>query len=317
MPDRDVELSIVVVSYNVRDRLAACLSSVPDGVGGRPFEVVVVDNASQDGSPDLVAAHFPWARLIRCERNLGFAAAVNLGAASTTGDTLVLLNPDTVVHPGAVDALARAADARPGHPAYGGRTVGVDGVVDIHCCWALPTLWSTVCFGLGLTIACRGSRWFDPESLAWRGRDTTGEVPGLSGSFLLVRRTTWEALGGFDARYFMYSEDADLCLRAARLQGSLPLFVADATVTHAGGASSENHAGKTVLVLAGRATYLAKHWRGARRQAGLALLQLGVAVRAALAVLLGRIASRRQRSWIVVWRRRGEWRSGYHRPVAS
>lgn len=312
-----MKVSIVIVSYNVRDRLAACLSSVPGGVVAHPYEVIVVDNASQDGSPELVAADYRWVHLIRSKRNLGFAAAVNLGAASATGDTLVLLNPDTVVHPGAVDALARAAATRPGHPAYGGRTVGLDGVADVHCCWGLPTLWSTVCFGLGLTTAFRGSRWFDPESLAWRGRQTTGEVPGLSGSFLLVRRSTWEALGGFDTRYFMYSEDADLFRRVARRQGRLPLFVADATVTHASGASSDDHAGKTVLVLAGRATYLDKHWRGARRQAGLALLQLGVAARAALAVVLGRSASTRQRSWIVVWRRRGEWQSGYPRAESS
>lgn len=306
-----MDVSIVIVSYNVRDRLAACLRSIGAGLDGHSFEVVVVDNDSADSSADLVESAFPSARLIRAGGNLGFAAAVNLGAATATGDDLVLLNPDTVVHKGAVSRLVEAARARPGHPAYGGRTVLPDGTPDLHCAWGLPSLWSTLCFGLGLTIVFRGSRWFDPESLAWRGREVSQEVAGLSGSFLLVPRATWEALGGFDPRYFMYSEDADLCLRGAALTGRPPLLVAEATVTHASGASSGNHAAKTVLVLAGRATYIDKHWHGTRRRAGLTLLRLGVGVRAALARVVGRRASTRQRSWVAVWRDRRRWQSGY------
>lgn len=303
-------MSVVVVSYNARSALSECLRSVPGGFRGEAFEIVVADNDSIDGSSDLVAKEFPEAHLIRTGGNLGFARAVNLAAEASSGNHLLMLNPDTVVHAGAISRLLAAAQRHPLHLLWGGRTVLPDGTPDIRSCWALPGVWSMVCFGLGLSTIFRGSRVFDPESLAWRGRETTYAVEGVSGSFLLVRREDWMRLGGFDVRFFMYSEDADLCVRVAQT-GSCPLFVSDATVTHLGGASSEDHAAKTVLVMAGKATLIDKHWHPGLRWLGLALLRLGVVLRVGLAVLLGRRATARQRSWIGVWAARGRWRWGY------
>jgi len=305
-----VGVSVLVVSYNGKDALLDCLRSVPSGLTGEAYEIVVVDNASVDGAPESVRDEFPEIRLIRAERNLGFAGAVNVAAESATYDHLLLLNPDTVVHAGAISRILQAAERDPGHVIYGGRTVLPDGSIDLHSYWALPSIWSVVAFGVGLSTSFRGSRLFDPESLAWLGREITRDVPAVSGSFLLVHQDDWIQLGGFDTRFFMYGEDADLCLRATRVGGS-PLFVSEATVTHVGGASSESHADKTVLLMAGKATFIDKHWRPTARELGLFVLQVGVAVRARLATVLGRRANVRQRSWISVWLRRSQWRRGY------
>jgi N-acetylglucosaminyl-diphospho-decaprenol L-rhamnosyltransferase len=301
-------VSILVVTYRCRDAARACLASLA-GSGDGAREIVVLDNASGDGTVEMVREEFPGVRLIASEENLGFALGCNRAAEEARGEYLLLLNPDTVVHEGAVENLLTFARAHPEHGLYGGRTLDPDGTVNPGSCWGAPTLWSLFWFATLLSSAFKHTRLFDPESLGGWKRDTMREVDIVTGCLLLAPRALWQELGGFDARFFMYGEDADLSLRAAAL-GYRPAITPDAVVTHEIGVSSSTREDKLLLLFRGKATLLRKHWRGLRLRAGLFLLKTGVGVRALLAVL-GRRTDGRARAWREVWRERGDWLPGY------
>jgi N-acetylglucosaminyl-diphospho-decaprenol L-rhamnosyltransferase len=309
------DVSIVVVTYKCRDEAAECLASIYERTHGVSFEVVVVENASGDGTAERLRNEFPAVKLVALEENIGFAAGVNRGVEEATGEYVLLLNPDSVVHEGAVPELVEFAGDNPGHGLYGGRTLWPDGTVCPGSCWGKPSLWSLFCFSTLLSTVFKGSRVFDPESLGGWQRDTVREVDIVTGCLLLAPREVWDVLGGFDERFFMYGEDGDLALRVARL-GLRPIITPDAVITHEVGVSSATRSDKVVLLLKGKATLLHKHWPSGKRRVGLALLSLGVAVRAFGA----RIALRGKDSpWVPVWRARRDWLRGYapRRPVSE
>lgn len=301
----NAEMDIVLVTYNSARWITRCLSSLPAALDGVHAEIIVVDNASGDGSAHLVETRHPEVTLIRNSTNTGFGAAVNLGANRGRAPWVLLLNPDMEARPGSLRALLAFAKSHPGHGLYGGRTLTPDGDVEPSSCWGLPTLWSTTCFAFGLSTAFRRSRLFDQESLGTWQRDSVREVGMVTGCLLLVDRPTWNRLGGFDERYFVYGEDADLAARAHAI-GLRPIITPSAEVVHAIGQSSSGAAGSRPLVLAGKVTYLRIHFRGFAQVLALALLRLGVALRA-----LGSALSGRSRKWVATWNRRAEWWNGF------
>jgi GT2 family glycosyltransferase len=297
-----------MVTYRCRDEARACLESVHERTRGVTFEVIVLDNASADGTAEMIRSEFPHVRLVELSQNIGFAAGVNRATDEAQGEYVMMLNPDAVVHEGAVEALVRFAGENPGHGLYGGRTLWPDGTVCPGSCWGLPTLWSLSCFATLLSTIFKNSRLFDPESLGRWKRDSVREVDVVTGCMLVVPQTVWRSLRGFDERFFMYGEDADLAMRAAR-KGLRPIITPDAVITHKVGVSSSTRSDKLVLLLSGKATFVRKHWPTGRRHVGLALLWAGVGLRAALGKLPGPMATGAQ--WIPVWRARGEWLHGY------
>ena len=270
---------------------------------------MVVDNASDDGTVDMIRSEFDDVRLVVLDRNVGFAAGMNLAAEEAEGEYLLLLNPDTVVREDAVANLVRFARARPEHGLYGGRTFRPDGCVCPGSCWGLPSLWSLFCFATMLNTAFKGNRVFDPESLGGWKRDTVREVGIVTGCLLLASKRFWSELGGFDTRFFMYGEDADLSMRARTL-GARPAITPDAVVEHEVGVSSAARPDKLLLLFSGKTTLLRKNWRRPKRDLGLALIFAGVGVRAALAALRPN-ASSADSAWRVLWHARGEWFGGY------
>jgi GT2 family glycosyltransferase len=274
--------------------------------------VIVLDNASGDGTAELVAAEFPAVRLLALDENLGFAAGCNRAAGEARGEYLLLLNPDTEVHAGALDALVAFARAHPEHGLVGGRTLDPDGTVNPGSCWAQPSLWSLTCFATMLSTAFKGSRLFDPEAIGGWQRDTVREVGIVTGCLLLAPRALWNRLGGFDTRFFMYGEDADLGLRAWAA-GYRPAITPDAVITHEIGVSSSSRPDKLILLFRGKATLLHKHWSPGRRRLGLALLRAGVGVRALLARLRPGSGGRAN-AWRAVWAARKTWLDGYAEP---
>lgn len=310
MTGEAVEVSVVVVSYNTRRLIGPCLDSVAAAAAGLRHEVVVVDNASSDGSAEFVAEAYPDANLLVNEANLGFGAAVNRAVDEARGRFVLLVNSDAELHPGSIRAVVEHAEAHPEHGLYGGRVYDADGRVDPRSCWGLPTSWSVFCFGTGLSTLFRGSRVFDPVSLGAWARDTVREVGVVSGCFLLARVATWRELGGFDERFFMYSEDVDLGMRARRA-GLRPVIVPAATLTHHVGASSDASGGRVGMILTGKATLYRKHWRGPKRAWGLAWLVAGVGIRAAGCQLMARLGRTGGDAWPAAWRNRRSWLGGY------
>lgn len=296
------ELAVVMVTYNCADWVGRCLDALPASLAGRSAEVVVVDNASSDGSAAAVAAH-PGVRLVENERNVGFAAAVNQGVRASSAPWVLLLNPDTDPRPGSLAALLDFAEAHPSNQVYGGRTLKEDGSVEPSSCWGLPTVRSAVCFALGLNTAFPGSRLFDPESLGGWQRDTVREVGMVTGCLLLVPRSTWDALGGLDEQFFVYGEDADFSARARAL-GARPIITPSAEIVHAVGVSASSS--KLPLLLAGKITYARRHFPGAQAPLVVSTLRIGAVLRA-----LGSRALRRETIWTAAWQRRREWWDGF------
>jgi GT2 family glycosyltransferase len=306
MPD----VSVVIVSYNTRELTVACLRSVFAAAGNVSLEVIVIDNESPDGSAEAVHSEFPQVTLLRPGENLGFARANNVAARRATGEFLLLLNPDTVVLDRAIEKLGAFARSRPEGGAYGGRTLYGDGTLNATSCFDLPSPWGRACAGTGLSSLFRSSRLFNPELIGGWRRDTVRQVGVITGCFLLMRRTLWEELRGFDTSFFMSSEDTDLSYRATRA-GYPCLHCPDAVIVHYGGRSEENRADKIVKVLAAKRQFLDKHWGPGTARFGLAMLDFYVAARLAThgALRLVRPASRsKYERWRSVWSRRRAWR---------
>jgi len=207
-----MDLSVCIVSYNCRDLLARCLRSIQEHSGALSVEVIVVDNASSDGTAAMLAEEFPEVRLIASEENLGFARGTNRAMGEASGDVLMMLNPDTEVQPGALERLVGFLRKRREAGVAGPRIAGPDGRLQ-HTCHPFPSIWLTVVAQLGLHRLLPRSRTFGEYDMTWWTHDEPRRVAWLSGACLAVRREVWERVGPLDEGYFMYSEDVDWCYR--------------------------------------------------------------------------------------------------------
>jgi len=220
-------LAVVVVSFEARETLLAGLLALREQASF-PLELVVVDNASTDGSADAVRARHPEAVVLANGDNVGFARACNQGWRATRAPHVLFLNPDAEVTPGALETLVGLLESRPAVGAAGPRTRGSDGTIQVS---TGPDLTPPAEFRqrrLVLGVARREARAL-AEAEALHAREH--EPAWVSGSCLVARRTALEAVGGFDERFFLYEEDADLC-RRLREAGWHVVFTPAAEVKH-------------------------------------------------------------------------------------
>lgn len=278
------DVSVVIVAWRGAAFLPSCLAALRAALGALRAEILVVDNASGDGTPEVLRHAAPDARLLSNATNRGFGAAANQGAREAGGRCILFLNPDARPAAGCVEALARALDG-PGRPGLvSARLVSQSGAPQ-------PSAWPEASL---VTLA------FDAlllRNLAPRSRVHVLEVPkggpplqvpAVSGACLLVRRDCWLELGGFDERFFLYHEDWDLCLRARRAGWGV-LVVPDATAIHdLGGSAFQDRAAFWQRYHESRAAFIRKHFDGRRRRLGLALQSLGLRLHATAARLAGR-----------------------------
>jgi GT2 family glycosyltransferase len=307
------DLSIIVVSWNTREMTLACLGSVYAETRETRFELLVVDNDSTDGSADAIAAQFPQARLIRSPTNAGFARANNFAAAEARAPLLLLLNPDTVVLDGAIDALVAFSRRRPEARIWGGRTVFADGSLNAASCLRDMDLWGLLCRVSGCAHFFPRSAILNPELYGGWARDDERGVDIVVGCFLLIETALWRDLGGFDRAYVTYGEEADLCWRARTRFGARPRITPAATIIHHQGASQTVRADKMNRLLAGRMTLIRRTWSPLLRPIGARLLAAWPWTRALAARLRSRAGrgSSQGAMWEEVWRRRAEWRHGF------
>lgn len=229
-------LSIVIVSWNTARRLADCLHSVPAGAEGLPHEIIVVDNASTDGSPAMVAREFGSVQLIRNVANLGFARANNQGIRASLGRYVLLLNSDTIVPADALAALVQFMDDHPEAGACGPRLARADSRAQPFAFGGDPTI--------AYLLARGWNRLLFRRSLHDWETNVAQAVDWVSGASLLARRDALEQAGGFDENFFLYFEDNDLCLRLRRA-GWKVFYNPNVTITHFGGASLSQSALRT------------------------------------------------------------------------
>lgn len=305
----DAELTVIVVSFNTRKLTIECLEALYTESAGLEMQVIVVDNASEDGSADAIERNFPDIELIRLEENIGFARANNLAGEHARGEWILLLNPDTVVLDRAIPRLLEYARQQKRPMIYGARTLFPDGSLNPTSVWGRPTLFSSFCFASGLTALSRWVPVFDRESMRGWSRDTTRPVDIVSGCFLMLPREVWEKLGGFDTSFFMYGEDFDLCLRA-RSMGVSCMFYTESSLIHYGGASAQPQGDKVIRHLRAKQALMQKHWPAGAAAVGRTLLKLRVGTRVAAYSTLSLIGKGRmdaRDAWGQAWRRRSEW----------
>ncbi|TNE34532.1 MAG: glycosyltransferase family 2 protein [Alphaproteobacteria bacterium] len=305
------KVSIIVVSYNTREMTLKCLETVFAETRHTPFELIVLDNASTDGSAKaLCDSYANRARIICSEENVGFAAANNIAAREATGEYLLLLNPDTEVLDGAIDNLLSFCGENPNARIWGGRTLFADRSLNPTSCWSKMTCWSLASQAFGLSSIFRNSSLFNPEGMGSWDRQGIRKVDIVTGCFFLISRDFWNELGGFDKEFFMYAEEADLCLRAAK-QGAVPMVSSNATIIHHGGASETIRSDKLVRLLKAKMTLIRKHFPSYARGFAEALLILWPFSRYMAHGLLSSLGRKKScvqvDVWRDVWQRRKTW----------
>lgn len=237
-----IDLSVIIVSWNVRELLRPCLSSIYKSIedqreGSGTTEIIVVDNASQDGTPQMVREEFPQVILIESKKNLGFSKGNNLGIKRSQGRCLLLLNPDTEVLDNALGSMLAYMETNPQLGALGPRLLDARGMI-ISSRRRFPSL-ATALFE---STTLEG--WFPKHSLIQRYRfadkpeDRVQEVDWVAGACLLLRRAALDGVGLLDEDFFMYSEELDLCYRLRRA-GWKTVYFPPAQVVHQQGKSSE------------------------------------------------------------------------------
>ena len=312
------EASVIIVSFNTRDILRACLDSLYAAIGRRVIEVIVVDNASRDASADMVEREFPQAHLLRSTTNLGFAAANNLGFKSAQGRYVILLNPDAQVEADAfADAILRM-DASPAVGMAGGRLVDGEGR-DQPSARRFPSLLNEALVISGLAARFPRSRLFGRFDRTWADPAQPADVDWVPGAFAIMRHDALRAVGAFDERFFLYYEEVDLC-RRFKAAGWQIWYWPDIVIRHLGGESSKtvenaeiSSSGSQLVLWRMRSAllYYRKHhgrvgaWLLARLETGwhaLRRLKAGLAVRspavAAKAAESQRLVGLMQRAWL-------------------
>jgi len=207
-----MDISVVIVGWNARHYLELCLESLAAAPPRRSMEALVVDNASTDGSAEMIEARFPWVKLIKSTENLGFSKGNNLAIRQCQGRYIALVNPDVIVFPGCLDALADFLDENPKVGNVGPRVFNPD-MSQQSTCRRFPTLWNNFCSAAGLATKFTKSRIFAGEHMWFFAHDRTLAVDVIVGCFSMIRRETFDVVGLLDENLFMYGDDVDWCRR--------------------------------------------------------------------------------------------------------
>jgi GT2 family glycosyltransferase len=231
------DISVVIVSFNTRELLRQCICILDREAVGLAYETVVVDNASEDGSADMIAAEFPDVNLIRSPVNLGFAAANNRAFRNVRGRYIVLLNPDAFVRPSALHNAIARMDATPRAGVGGGRLVGLDDSWQPSA-RMFPSLLNVFLAISGLAARFSDSRFLGRADRTWADPFQPSAVDWVPGAFSIVRRQALEQVGYFDERFFLYYEEIDLC-RRIKAAGYEVWYWPDVVISHLGGQSSK------------------------------------------------------------------------------
>jgi GT2 family glycosyltransferase len=249
-----MKLSIIIVNWNTCELLQDCLASIHRNPPEAAFEVCVVDNASTDGSPEMVRERYPQVHLISNQENPGFARANNQGIQMSNGEYVLLLNPDTYVKPGALECLVQFLEGTPKAGGVGAQLLNPDQTLQVSC-YPQPTLFREFWRMFHLDV-------LKPYAVypmdKWK-LDVPREVDVLMGACLLLRRKALEQVGWMDEDYFIYSEEVDLCTRVRKAGWKL-FWQPQAEVVHYGGQSTQQVAESMFLQLyQGKVLYFRKH----------------------------------------------------------
>ncbi len=274
-------LTVQIVNWNARESLRTALRSLLAHPPQFEYEILVLDNASSDGSVQMLEKEFPEVKLMVSERNLGFSKGHNLAARAAQGKYLFILNPDTEVLPGALDALIAYAEQHPEVGIIGPKILNPDGSLQ-YSCRRFPNPAAALFRNTPLGKLFPNNPYTRDYLMTDWDHNSIREVDWVSGAALLVRREVFERLGGFDEQFFMYCEDTDLCYRAWQA-GYKVVYFPESKIKHAIGRSTDQVANRMIVTFH-KSMYLFYKKHYARRTFVLLrpLVPLGLALRASL-----------------------------------
>jgi GT2 family glycosyltransferase len=225
-----VDISVVIVAWNARHYLELCLESLIETSPRRSMEVLVVDNASADGTIEMIESKFPWVRLMESKENLGFSKGNNLAIRQCQGRYIALVNPDVIVFPGCLDTLADFLDQNPKVGDVGPRVFNPD-MTQQSTCRRFPSLWNNICSATHFESIFKGRSFFAGEHMSYFSHDRTLAVDVIVGCFSMIRREAFDDVGLLDEGLFMYGDDVDWCRRAWKA-GWQVVFYPEARAIH-------------------------------------------------------------------------------------
>lgn len=236
MNSQQINISIVIVSWNAKKYLTGCLESLRAQDIKEEMEIIVVDNASSDGSPEAVRELFPQVKVVETDANLGFAKANNIGIKESKGKYVALINSDVMILDGCLNGLQDFMDSNTDVGLCAPRLLNGDMTIQFSC-RNFPTIWRLFCDSLKLNQFLPWWRLFEGEEMKMFAYDRQTEVDAVSGAFMFVRKEAFAIVGLLDERFFIYSEDVDWCKRF-RDAGWKIVFFPKVEAIHYGGGSS-------------------------------------------------------------------------------
>ena len=278
-----MQLSIIIVNYNVKYFLAHCLLSVLYASKNSQVEVFVVDNMSQDGSVEMVKEKFPWVKLIANEENVGFAKANNQAVELSTGKYILYLNPDTIVPEDCFEKCIAYMDAHEKVGALGCRLIDGKGIFLPESKRGFPTAQAAFFKISGLSSIFKKSTFFNQYHLGFLSEHETNEVDVLVGCFMFCRKKVIDEVGSFDEEYFMYGEDIDLSYKIKQA-GFSNVYFPETTVIHYKGESTKKGSLNYVkMFYQAMIIFAKKHFKNSQKGLFVMLIQFAIYLRAMLA----------------------------------
>jgi O-antigen biosynthesis protein len=256
-----IQLSIIIVNYNVQDFLAQTLVSVRKAIRTIECEIFVVDNGSNDGSVELIRNQFPEVKLIANQENVGFGAANNQALRLAQGKFFVILNPDTVVQEDTFQVLINFLNEHPECGMVGCKILNPDGSLQLACRRSFPTPWVGLTKVIGLSRLFPKSRLFGKYNLTYLDPDHTHEVEAISGSFMMVRKEAVAQVGHFDESFFMYGEDLDWCYRIKEAGWKIFYVPATKIIHFKGESSKKSYLDLTLMFYKAMQLFVEKHFK--------------------------------------------------------
>lgn len=279
------DLSIIVVNYNTVELLRGCLNSIVEETRDVTYEIIVVDNASTDGSRAMLEKEFPQVVKIYNPDNKGFAAANNQGIKECRGDYILLLNSDTIILDRAIQKTLAFMKRNLEAGIVGCKLLNNDKTLQPSC-MSFPSLWNLFSEAFFLYILFRRTEPFGSYYLSYFDYDQIRSVDVVKGAFMMVRREIFDTIGLLDESYFMYTEETDFCYRAKQ-HGYQVFFIPTAEIIHLGGRSVENTRWYIEQLHHSQFQFIRSHFKGVRKWMGMFIKELGILLRIPVYFLTG------------------------------
>jgi GT2 family glycosyltransferase len=287
-----VKLSIIIPTYNAHEWIQGCLDSIAlhGPTPGNDYEIIVVDDLSTDDTLAIVRAQYPDVRLFANVKNVGFGKTVNVGLAAAAGDYILVLNNDTWMHAGALDAMIAFLDTHADVGIVGPKVLSGDGSLQEQCRRRIPTPTAALLYFTGVARMFPKNPKVAGYLMTAADENATTEVDSVSGACLMVRRPVLDTIHGLDPEYYLYGEDMDFCWRT-KLAGWKVVYHPDAVITHFGGQGGTGKKKIYATIEWHRAMWIfyRKHRAPQAAMPERALVYSGIALKTALAVAMNTV----------------------------